>query len=79
MSEYKEIEGGFLLFKCPYDDCFVNIIIQRHEVNCGIMRCNPHLAPHASKEECENHKNDGVGCCRPIEFKEGRFNKCDYK
>ena len=79
MSKFEEIHSGFLLFKCPYDDCNVNIIVHRTEVNCAIFRCNPHLAPHASKEECENHKGDGFGCCRGIEFKDGLFQKCGYE
>ena len=78
MSEYKELEGNLLMFECPYDDCKVYIIVQRHEINCGIFRCNPYLAPHASKEECEAHKNKGFGCCRPIQFKEGLFVQCGY-
>ena len=78
MSEYEEIHGGFLLFKCPYDNCYVKIIVHRAEVNCGIFRCNPHLAPHASPEECEAHKNHGLGCCRPIQFRDNKFHKCEY-
>lgn len=78
MSEYKELEGGLLIFKCPYDDCFINIVVQRQEINCGIFRCAQQLSPHASKEDCEAHKGKGYGCCRGIQFKDNIFKQCGY-
>jgi hypothetical protein len=77
-----------LIFKCP--NCLDEVIIFENEINCGIFRHaiyklnGKQIAPHASKEECNELINNNLiyGCAKPFQIikknNEWIIQKCDY-
>lgn len=85
-------DGEFYIFKCPYDDCDGQIIINKNEINCKIFRhailkkTMAQISQHATKNECDSYlQNEEVyGCARPFclvidqETNKIKVEICDY-
>jgi len=99
-SVQNNIEDSYF-FECPHCSCYCQV--PKSQVNCGIFRHAVYsktdlsrghvefqpINPHASKEECEKLKSEGVvlGCAQPFQLRvsqgsmEGSvisIQKCDF-
>ena len=78
----------YITFQCLH--CGLQIVIYKHEINCGIFRhgamkdTGMQIGPHSSKAECDKLVTDNLifGCGKPFKItknnNEYKIEICDY-